>query len=261
MPASSTAADCPGPRSRVPPQRPRPRRRAAVPPESPARRRGRRVHLLGARRRRPGRGPHRPHRRGRRAARHRRGPCPRGRRPPRWRTRRRGRAVGRRARRRHRHPLEVLRPPRAARCSRRRTSGSTSSTRHDPSSTTRASLRQPPVPPSQPSACSRDHPELLGASTPPPRASPRPVGFRRRQARSCRYGWRGPHEAVEAVERARAHGIRIGCLSGHRRRPTGPRGCGSRHTPTSVGTISTGPARCSPRSSRRAADPWLTRAR
>ena len=228
-------------------QRPRARRRAARPAREPTRRGRRRVDLLGARRRRPDRGPHRADRRGRRDPRRRRGARPRRRRPPRGRPRRRRRAGRGRARRRHRHPVEV--PCGTGRCGARLARRARAPRQHRPPvhlrHRPRAGVRR----------CRARRPRRAARA---PRAH-RPGA---RQRRPARRGLRrpGPGRRRDVGRRCRARTRRSRRSSGRgrtasgsgasdrRRRPTARRGCASPRTPTTPSTTSTGRARCSPSS-------------
>ena len=228
-------------------QRPRARRRAARPAREPPGRRRRRVDLLGARRRRPDRGPHRAHRRGRRDPRRRRGARARGRRPPRWRPRRRCRTGPGRARRRHRHPVEV--PCGTGRCGARVARRARAPGQHRPP----VHLRHRPR--ARIRRCRAGRP---GRAPRPPRAH-RPGARQRRPARRglrrpgpcrCRDVGVGCRARTRRSRRSSGRG-RTASGSGasdRRRRPTARRGCASPPTPTTPSTTSTGRARCSPSS-------------
>ena len=239
-------------------QRPRARRRAARPAREPPRGRRRRVDLLGARRRRADRRPHRasPPRPARSSSSTRRtrwaSSAPAGGGP-----RRRRRAVRGRARRRHRHPVEV--PCGTGRCGARArpSCASTSSTPPARSSTTPASRR-----PSAGAALAalgvlRDHPELTDRVHANAARLAAACGVDAPAGAVMSVPMPGPHEAVEAVERARAHGIRIGCF----RPPSTPDGS-SRLRLTAHADHSRARPRPGVRGARRAhRPPWLTLAR
>ena len=101
---------------------------------------------------------------------------------------------------------------RAVRCSRRRSSASTSSTPRAPSSTTPAWRRRPRAPPSPRSRCSTSTQSSRPACTPTPPGSPTPAASQHPAGAVMSVAMAGPHEAVDAVEKARVHGIRIGCF-------------------------------------------------
>ena len=132
--------------------------------------------------------------------------------PARWRARRRRRAGRGRARRRHRHPVEV--PCGTGRCGARLARRARAPGQHRPP----VHLRHRPGP--RVGRCRAGRPRRARATTPssPPGCTPTPPGSPQACGVEAPAGavmsvpMPGPHEAVEAVERARAHGIRVGCF-------------------------------------------------